>query len=229
MSPSLNSVHLQIRARDVALRRARVVRALARHHATVGRVGHDLDGEAPLRQAAKVHGAVMRDRLIVRTRLPLRYTRALTQVTPGSLRMRIVNLRSAYAASRRRQLARLGRRDRLARGCGGRPGGLVPAGASTVVTRAMRSIPRSVNHRLPSGPAAISNGAALRLIPAVYSVGVPAGVARRGTPARSIMGRRERVRSLRGAPGYAARVARRGRAARSGQSRRAGIGSTARA
>jgi hypothetical protein len=35
---------------------------------------------------------------------------------------------------------------------------------------------------------------------------------------------RERVRSLRGAPGYADRVARRGRAARSGRSRRAGIG-----
>ena len=45
----------------------------------------------------------------------------------------------------------------------------------------------------------------------------------------SLMGPRERVRSLRGAPGYAARMSGRGRAARSGRSRRAGTGSTARA
>jgi hypothetical protein len=47
--------------------------------------------------------------------------------------------------------------------------------------------------------------------------------------ARSVIAAGERVRSLRGAPGYDDRVARRARVARSGRSRRVGIGSTAQA
>ena len=55
-----------------------------------------------------------------------------------------------------------------------------------VVMRPIRSIPRSVNQRLPSGPAAMPKGFAPAVIPALNSVTAPAGVIRPIGPAPSV-------------------------------------------
>jgi len=62
---------------------------------------------------------------------------------------------------------------------------IVGAGAMTVpvVIRPIRSPPASVNHRLPSGPAVMAEGAAPAVMPALNSVTTPAGVIR---PIRSL-------------------------------------------